>query len=627
MRKKTGAAVLAAVALLLAGCQGSPARLSDTGSEPAVSTTVGTTAQRRAPDKPAAYRAIYDKLGTLIKEPDGALYDDADGALNGGAATRATSAKAAEAAPAHSGTNIQVEGVQEADVIKTDGRYIYLVSTENLLIVQAEDGQARMVSRIPLFSEETIGEAAYTGQILELYVAGDRLVLIRQSYEETEPAAGGGMGTAAGDCCIRYGGAVLTEALFYDIRDRAHPRLTGNLGQSGGYMSSRMVGNYLYIASSYYPYGKRDAAKPGTFVPNLLADGALSPIPADSVYVPDDPASAQYLVITGADAANPSQHVSSEAMLDGGGTLYAGLDSLYIAASHSAAIPGGWECVTRLTRFSTNKGVVRRRAAGQVEGRILNQFSMDEHGGYFRIVTTCERWQDYEDGKPAAGFQAKEGNNLFVLDAGLKTVGKIEKLAPGERIYSVRFDGETGYFVTFRQVDPLFTVSLRDPAAPAVQSQLKIPGFSEYLHVWDEDLLFGLGKDADESTGRTNGLKLSMFQVSDPQNVVEQDKTLLGAAYPYTEASYNHKAVLIDPHKNLIAFSVTNAQGRQSYLVYAYDTEKGFIRRGELKPAYQGYPAWMRGLYIGDLLYLVTPDGLTAYRLADLQQTARLALQ
>lgn len=627
MRKKTGAAVLAAVALLLAGCQGSPARLSDTGSEPAVSTTVGTTAQRRAPDKPAAYRAIYDKLGTLIKEPDGALYDDADGALNGGAATRATSAKAAEAAPAHSGTNIQVEGVQEADVIKTDGRYIYLVSTENLLIVQAEDGQARIVSRIPLFSEETIGEAAYTGQILELYVAGDRLVLIRQSYEETEPAAGGGMGTAAGDCCIRYGGAVLTEALFYDIRDRAHPRLAGHLGQSGGYMSSRMVGNYLYIASSYYPYGKRDAAKPGTFVPNLLADGALSPIPADSVYVPDDPASAQYLVITGADAANPSRHVSSEAMLDGGGTLYAGLDSLYIAASHSAAIPGGWECVTRLTRFSTDKGVVRRRAAGQVEGRILNQFSMDEYGGYFRIVTTCDRWQEYTDGTPAAGFQAKEGNNLFVLDAGLKTVGKIEKLAPGERIYSVRFDGETGYFVTFRQVDPLFTVSLHDPAAPAVQSQLKIPGFSEYLHVWNEDLLFGLGKDADESTGRTNGLKLSMFQVSDPQNVVEQDKTLLGDAYPYTEASYNHKAVLIDPHKNLIAFSVTNAQGRQSYLVYAYDTEKGFIRRGELKPAYQGYPAWMRGLYIGDFLYLVTPDGLTAYRLADLQQTARLALQ
>ena len=167
----------------------------------------------------------------------------------------------------------------------------------------------------------------------------------------------------------------------------------------------------------------------------------------------------------------------------------------------------------------------------------------------------------------------------------------------------------------------------RDPAAPAVQSQLKIPGFSEYLHVWNEDRLFGLGKDADASTGRANGLKLSMFQVSDPQNVVEQDKTLLGAAYPYTEASYNHKAVLIDVQKNLIAFSVANAQGRQSYLVYAYDAEKGFIRRGELKPAYQGYPAWIRGLYIGDFLYLVTPDGLTAYRLADLQQTARLTLQ
>lgn len=351
------------------------------------------------------------------------------------------------------------------------------------------------------------------------------------------------------------------------------------------------------------------------------------PSRAGSVYVPDSPASAQYLVITGADAAQPARHVSSQAMLDGGGTLYAGLESLYIAASRSVAIPGGWETVTRLTRFSTEKGVVRRKATGSVEGRILNQFSMDEYKGHFRIVTTCDRWQEYTNGAPAAGFQSKAGNNLFVLDAGLKTVGKIENLAPGESIYSVRFDGETGYFVTFRQVDPLFTVSLRDPAAPAVQSQLKIPGFSEYLHVWNEELLFGLGKDADASTGRTNGLKLSMFRISDPRHVTEQDKTLLGAAYTYTEASYNHKAVLIDPHKNLVAFSVTNAQGRQSYLVYAYDAEKGFIRRGELKPVYQDYPAWMRGLYIGDFLYIVTPDGLTAYRLADLQQTARLPLQ
>lgn len=132
--------------------------------------------------------------------------------------------------------------------------------------------------------------------------------------------------------------------------------------------------------------------------------------------------------------------------------------------------------------------------------------------------------------------------------------------------------------------------------------------------MWDGDRLFGLGKDADESTGRANGLKLSMFQVSDPQNVVEQDKTLLGDAYPYTEASYKPQSRADRCAEESHRFFRCQRTGRQSYLVYAYDAEKGFIRRGELKPAYQGYPAWMRGLYIGDFLYLVTPDGLTAYR-------------
>lgn len=137
----------------------------------------------------------------------------------------------------------------------------------------------------------------------------------------------------------------------------------------------------------------------------------------------------------------------------------------------------------------------------------------------------------------------------------------------------------------------------------------------------------GWGKDADASTGRTNGLKLSMFQVSDRRTSSSRTKLLLGARVPYTEASYNHKAVLIDVQKNLIAFSVANAQGRQSYLVYAYDAEKGFIRRGELKPAYQGYPGMdARAVYRGFSLSR-HPDGLTAYRLADLQQTARLTLQ
>jgi uncharacterized secreted protein with C-terminal beta-propeller domain len=145
---------------------------------------------------------------------------------------------------------------------------------------------------------------------------------------------------------------------------------------------------------------------------------------------------------------------------------------------------------------------------------------------------------------------SKTFNALYVLDADLQVAGSITDLAQDEVIYSARFDGDIGYFVTFRQVDPLFAVDLSNPKAPVVLSALKIPGFSEYLHLWSDGRLFGLGRDADVETGRAGRMKLSMFDTSDPADVTERKTLLLDS--DYSAALYNHKAILISRDKNLI---------------------------------------------------------------------------
>jgi len=174
-----------------------------------------------------------------------------------------------------------------------------------------------------------------------------------------------------------------------------------------------------------------------------------------------------------------------------------------------------------------------------------------------------------------------------------------------------RFDGNTGYVVTFRQVDPLFSIDLSDPTNPVILGELKIPGFSNYLHNYGEDLLFGLGRDADEETGGAGYLKLSMFDVSDNANVTEAHSLIIDGVY-YSEASYNHKAILINYERNIIAFPAGD-----TYMVYSYDAEQGFVEVAVLSLTkdlgYDWYWGSMRGLYIGDVLYVFSDTVMISY--------------
>ena len=270
-----------------------------------------------------------------------------------------------------------------------------------------------------------------------------------------------------------------------------------------------------------------------------------------------------------------------------GSSIYASNDNIYIPTYTQIKEGEMVHSATKLFRFSIDEGKIELAAEGVVKGNILNQFSMDEYNGNFRIVTTLYSYRipDRNGEFPVSSSDdSGQSNELYVLDSDLNIIGKIENLAKGERVYSVRFMGDIAYFVTYEQIDPLFAVDLKNPKSPTLLSALKIPGFSQYLHPYGEGLLFGLGTDADME-GRASGMKLSMFDVSDPRNVVEKHK--LALTNLWSEAQYNHKAILINAERNIIAFATD-----LTYYVYSYSDETGFKQEAVINLAddvYYGY--------------------------------------
>lgn len=480
----------------------------------------------------------------------------------------------------YSDTNVQVKGVQESDIVKTDGEYIYALSRNNIYIIKANGEDMEVMSKI-----HTAGDIKnampYTR---ELYITRNRLIVIKlQKY------------MSASSWLYYYE----TEVDIYDITDKVNPELINSLGQSGHILSSRMIGDTLYLMTNYYIVGE-PTEDPHSFVPYLMnnnIDGDIMIKPEDICIAPS-PTSYRYLVVTGIDTQNPHEHVSSKAVFSSGNNIYASLENLYVAAASTKT----GKLSTEILKFSLKDGVVDVTATGNVPGRILNQFSMDEHKGFFRIVTT------------------NDVNNLYVLDKDLNVVGSLEGLAKDESIYSVRFSGDVGYFVTFRQVDPLFAVNLEDPTKPKVLSELKIPGFSNYLYIYRDNLLFGLGKDADIS-GQVGTLKLSMFDVSDKTQVYEKHKMILGDEYRDTPALANHKAILISPERNIIGFFTMN-----DFLVFTYDEETGFIQLAALSLEGKAERSLVRGFYIDDYLYIYYTEGILVFSLDNFDKVGQILM-
>lgn len=480
----------------------------------------------------------------------------------------------------YSQTNLRQEGVDEGDVVKTDGRYLY-VCKEN----------GRQIKII-----DTVGELREIGQI-----TAEEGMQIRELYLFT-----GQTGTdtvklvCAGNKTSENDGTSTAEIATYDVSNPKKPQMLGTVSQSGGYTSSRLVGGHLYLFSEYYVYGQIREEEPFTYIPAV--NGKL--IQERDIVLPPYDTGCMYEIVTSVDLDRPSQVSDSKAIFTNGGTLYVSNKNIYYYETDWGTTGGREKTVIR--KIGYEDGVLSKAVKGETDGYVKDSFCIDEYKGYLRIVSTVG-----------------ETNSVYVLDSKLKTVGAIRGLAKDERIYSARFLGDMGYFVTFRETDPLFCADFKDPENPKIIGKLKIPGFSDYLHPYGKNRLLGIGMSIEEDSQVTDGAKLSMFDISDGADVKEENTYVMKNVFS-TTASSEYKSVLVDEKKNLIGVSGYTNDGICYYL-FTYDEKEGF--QCKLSEEVNGASAYCpRGIYIEDTLYVINGNIIEAYSLMSYKKTDDIIL-
>ena len=524
----------------------------------------------------------------------------------------------------YSKTNVQVEGVDEADIVKTDGRYIYYLKYSTLNIIDTENGN-KLVSTANLSFNNS---SFYPG---EIFVKDDKLVII--GTKELESIISNFTG--------RYNYSAFTVAKVYNIKDRSNPKEERTVEIEGYYLSSRMINNNLYLISNDYNYNaylcrerEIDELNENDFKPRYK-DTAVSEtrkyVDFDCIWYMPESDDTSYLNIAALDITeNTEANISS--YLGTGSTIYASENYLFIAKPqyNYSRILKKSDQTTKIYKFELKDDKCEFLNEGSVPGTILNQFSMDEKDGYFRIATT--------------NSDMTSTNNLYVLDKKLEIIGKVEGLAEGERIYSVRFMGTRAYMVTFVETDPLFVIDLKDPKNPKVLGELKIPGYSKYLHPYDDTHIIGFGEDTKTVNYGygdrviTDGMKMALFDVTDPENPKEMYSVKIGEKGTYSELLYNHKALLFSKEKNIIAFPISITEEDysvtfQGAIVYGLSLEKGFDLKGKISnledgiERYYGTNGVDRIIYINDTLYTLSRNLVKATDMNSMKTKGTLKLK
>lgn len=476
--------------------------------------------------------------------------------------------------PDYSKTNIQVEGVDEIDFVKTDGEYLYVVSGNVVFIVKAYPAEeAEIVSKISL-----------NGTVTGLYIAEDRLVAVEGGstnyYVETLKA---------------YSYTQQASVKVYDVSDKAHPVLGPNVTVDGSYFDSRMIGDYVYaiINQGVYSYAENEIVLPSI----SLNDKAVE-VPATNIYYSNiSDSSYTYTMIVAVNVRDFLHKPVNQTFLFGSAhQMYMSLNNIYLAYWDWGYFEGGMQ-KTSIHRIHIEEDSIEYVASGSVLGYVLNQFSMDEYNGYFRIATTSTSASRFSGGASQ--------NNVYVLDMDMKLIGALESLAPGETIYSARFVGKRGYLVTFKKIDPLFVIDLSNPFSPSVLGYLKITGFSDYLHPYDENHIIGIGKEtvaAEEGNfAWYQGVKISLFDVTDVEHPTEISKFEIGDRGTDSPVLNDHKALLFDKARDLLVLPVTVAE---------IDPSK---YGGEVPPYAYGEMVW-QGAYVFNITLtegLVFKGGIT----------------
>jgi uncharacterized secreted protein with C-terminal beta-propeller domain len=464
----------------------------------------------------------------------------------------AAESSAGSGAADYSQTNIQVAGVDEADIIKNDSKHIYVIKGNTVRILEA----------YPTKNMQQVGQVKFDSDSFtpqEMFVDGNRLVVVGQVYQNYYNPMPLLEGVSKMMMPPRPFQGPKTKVYQIDITDRKNPKQVRVLTFDGNYHTSRRIGDKMVLVLNDYPdYWAMDRIDTGEqLVPNFQ-DGTKAEEPmvkcADIHYFPGY-AKPNYLIVASIPLDNPTGEVTKEVMLGSSENVYSSVDNLYVATNevtYERVTDWDWRTdrtSTLVFKFGLEDGKIAYKGRGSVPGRILNQFSMDESNNTFRLATTIDSWNS----------EVPSSNNVYVMDASMKQIGLIEGIAPGERIYSTRFMGNRLYMVTFERVDPLFVISLVDPKNPKILGKLKIPGFSDYLHPYDATHIIGFGKDTEEDKGfvKMRGFKMALFDVSDVANPIQQFSEIIGDQGTYSELLNNHKALLFDKEKSVLAFPIT----------------------------------------------------------------------
>ncbi len=581
----------------------------------------------------------------------------------------------------YSQTNIQVAGVDEPDIIKNDNRYIYVISGQNLVIIDAYPaGDASVISRI------RIDDAPRN-----MFVDGDRLVLFSTGNgpSSRRPVSSDPWMDAVPPY-YRFSTPV-THATIYDISDRESPKILKDYTIDGDYVDARMVGRIVYLVTRE----QVDTFHDDPVTVPVLREGGRTVLEPDVWYFDRPGYPFTFTTITALDAADGKERDAQTYLLGSGDTIYVSKDAIYVSypryypviyrsqpegpvpfstgISRSEAFPGSippdfntlpgeerqaiidairnaeqdavrrkeaGQTVTVIHKIGIRNGVITYRAEGEVPGTLHNQFSMDEYGGNLRVATTSSI--------STPRFGQYTYSNVYVLDENMATIGELTHIAEQETIYATRFIGDRLYMVTFRQIDPFFVIDLSVPQKPKVLGMLKIPGYSDYLHPYDARHIIGIGRETE--TGywggvSVSGVKLALFDVSDVSKPALVDSVQIGDAGSDSAALSDHHAFLFDRAKNLLVIpirAVTSAPPLKGepysyrpkvwYGAYVFGlspgtgfTLRGTVRHGSGENAYVPYQdsssEVKRSLYIDDVLYTMSPKMVKANPLDDLQKT------
>lgn len=570
-----------------------------------------------------------------------------------------------------SGTNTQEADVDEPDTVKTDGRRIFVIAQGRLHALAVSDGgKPRLVGSLALTGDggsATAGDTASTfGYGAEMLLQGDRLLVIGTQYglsaAETYQASRAGARASTSMAYPSSGAVVIAEV---DVKDPAAMRITRSMTVDGRYVSARVSGDTARVvlttppqavsvdgsgnpSPQQYEARRRAAlrrAPLSTFRPRMaIRDRAgrtklRGALPCTAIRRARTFSGLDTTTVLTFDLDKGLELLDSDAVLGAGDTVYASTSGLFVASQRyderlaTTGTPSVSRITTQIHRFAAGeRGRTAYRASGSVPGYLLNQFSLSEHRGVLRVATT-------EEPVSSGDERTESSSTLTVLDQDgtrLVPVGRVGGLGKGERIYAVRFVDDVAYVVTFRQVDPLYTVDLSDPRAPRVLGELKILGYSAYLHPVGDDLLLGIGQDATPE-GRRAGTQISLFDVSDLRapRLVHQAK--LGGTSS-SSVEYDHKAFLWwAPRKTAVLpvtqyDSVADPSTRQQPFsgVYGYrvDRASGIDALGRVSdpPDEQhGYvPQITRTLVFGGRLVTVSERGLGVASLHDFERSAYL---